>query len=942
MTANSATPTALANSHAELRTLWSQEERRRADGGWWSLSGFSIQAMIALDRFVRRALIDGASDAYAFEAVSDLSVAGDKVCLIQVKRTLTRATLAAAVGEARTILDLCSPAFAEKVEFQIVCERDEAGLKPSNLTPSEVFEDSAATPAELSRVLARFNPTAPVKVMSHPGLSLRRTLLSAGVRDPDRVARDALGTLFDAFDGRNREGVEHALMRAISDIRASARTEDAGPGRLLAPDMFERRAGRGTNLFVRARPRLSDLVGGRFLDRDDALRPLVEAAEVWLSSIDHSYAEDDLRLPILWLEGRPGDGKSVLTLQLLEHLIVTRARLSSVTELSTAGELSAWMKSAARRDADNQAEIGFIDDLGADIDQAGLEVLIDEAFYRGSPYIGLITCGTTEDGASFAAGRRVALTPAKIGTPSTGDLEALRKWAESRLGRQLPGTNPEGASISEFMVGLTLGAHHQSRTTSGLSANLKAAMAVNALGLAAPRSLISNTDMLAYAAERPDIELSPMEETSGVRLAHAEAIWRLYVDAAGEAELAGSWGSDLGRVLAIRAVDGEATEARTLLGTFINTRQAIWRLRRSGSQAPDTALLDAVYRAFTEGCSPPSRAPLFRLWLAAAMSRRLTAIDISALREEGRQLLAAEGNSVDVKAEVAASLILVGRGHDDEARRAAASFLRRAGAVPAASKYAISALSKSFQGQAAEVAMDWLIQNRKNPEIGEVLSRVLNNQAPLKIQELALAYVKRFMGRQESGTVLAALATFQRTKAFYLLQDQWLARTGDGPRALGIYRDLLQTAYWRRYTGRALAFIQKNPVIRGGQDILSLLLRKRSTDPDVLAAARVWLDHHVAQGLATPVLIELVAIQPLDAGDLERALRHIDRGAPGASSLFATLAVVLRALSQPERIGLRDRLPQGLVGEFHQATSWKVQKLDGRLKQLDERLRLGR
>lgn len=937
VTANCATPTALANSYGELRKLWSQEEGRRADGGWWSLSGFSIQAAIALDRFVRRALIDGASDAYAFEAVSDLSVTGEKVCLTQVKRTLTRAALAAAVGEARTTLDLCSPAFAQKVEFQIVCERNDAALKPSDLLPSEVFEDPAATSADLSRVLASFNPMTPVKVMSHPGLSLRRTLLSAGVRDPDRVARDALGTLFDAFDGRNREGIEHALMRAISDIRASVRNEDAVPGRILAPDMFKRHASQGTNLFVRARPRLSDLVGGRFLDRDDTLRPLVEAAEVWLSGLDDSFAEDDLRLPVLWLEGRPGDGKSVLTLQMLERLVVSRVRLSSVTELFNAGELSAWMKSAARRDANGQAEIGFIDDLGAEIDQAGLESLIDEAFYRGSPYIGLITCGTKEAGASFAAGRRVALTPAKIGTPSTDDLKALRTWAESRLGRRLPGTNPDGASISEFMVGLTLGAHHQSRITSGLSANLKAAMAVNALGLAAPRSLVSNADLLAYAAERPDIELSPMEETSGLRLAHAEAIRRLYIDAAGEAELAQSWGTDLGRVLAIRAADGEATEARTLLGTLINSRQAISR-----SQAPGTALLDAVYRAFTEGCSPESRAPLFRLWVAAVVSRRLTAIDISALREEGRQLLAAKGNSVEVKAEVAASLLLVGRGHDDAARRAAASFLRRAGPVPAAAKYASSALSKSFQGQAAEVAMDWLIRNRNNPEIGEVLGRILTNQAPARIKELAWAYVKQFMEHKDSGAVLAALATFQRTKAFYLLQDQWLSRTGDAPRALGAYRDQLQAAHWPRYTGRALAFIENHPNLRGGQDILSLLLRKRGTDPDVLAAARAWLDDHVAQGLATPVLVELLTIQPLDVRDLERALRHIDRGAPGAPSLFAILAVVLRALPQLERIGLRDRLPQGLVGAFNQAASWKVRKLDGRLKQLDERLRVGR
>src|ERR1700730_3874803 len=180
------------------------------------------------------------------------------------------------------------------------------------------------------------------------------------------------------------------------------------PGRLLAPDMFKRRAARSTSIFVGARPRLSDLVAKQFLDRRDALEPLVEAAEVWLSSLDQSYADDALLLPVLWLEGRPGDGKSVLTLQLLEHLIVTAARLSSVTELATTGELSAWMTSAARRDTGYQAEIGFIDDLGSYIDQAGLEALIDKAFYRGSPYVGLITCGTAKDGASVAGGRRGA------------------------------------------------------------------------------------------------------------------------------------------------------------------------------------------------------------------------------------------------------------------------------------------------------------------------------------------------------------------------------------------------------------------------------------------------------------------------------------------------------------------------------------------------------
>jgi hypothetical protein len=938
---NSATSTTVANSHAELRALWSLKERHRADGGWWSLSGFSIQATIALDRFVRRALIDGASEAYSFEALADLSVAGEKVGLTQVKRTLTRTTLAAAVREARTILDLCSPTFAQKVEFQVVCERDEAGLKPSNLTPLEVFQDPAATVADLGKILARFNPVEPVKVLSHPGLSLRRTLLSAGVRDPDRVAREALGTLFDAFDGQNRDGVERALMRALSDIRAQARTEDIVPGRLLTGDKFEPSATLGKNLFLGARPRLSDLVGGRFIDRRDVLAPLVETAQAWLSGLDNSYDHDDLRLPILWLEGRPGDGKSVLTLQLLEHLVLNAGRLSSVSELAGADELLAWVTSAKRRDAGDQAEIGFIDDLAAYVDRTGLDDLIDRAFYRGSPYVGLITCGTLEDGASFADSRRVALTTAMVGPPSTADFEGLRKWAERRLGRHLTGRHPEGISISDFVVGLALEPSDHSRAISELSKGLRAAMAVNALGIAAPRSLVDSAEMQAYAAARPDIELSPFEETSGVRLGHAEAIWRLYVDASGEEDLAEKWGSDLGTVLATRIARQEATEARALLGALISTKYAISRLRRSGSLGANAALLDAVYRAFTEGCAPHLRAPLLRLWLAAAAGKRLTAIDISALREEGRRLLASEGNPEDVKAEVAASLLLVGY-IDDNAAKAASQFLRRAGPVPAAGKYAISVLSKSFKGTRSEVAMAWLTRNRQNPAAGEVLGRILRNEAPQKIQDLAFEYLNQFLGRPESGAVLTALATCHRTKQFYLLQDKWLARTDDAPRALGIYRDQLQSAHWPHYVDRAVAFIKLHQDIRGGQAVLSPLLRKQGGDSEVLAVAREWLDHFVGSALATPVLTELVAVRPLEASDLERALRHVDRAAPGSSSLFATLAVVLQPLSTAEITSLRDKLPRPLIGTFDQATSWKIQNLDGRLLELAERVRRAR
>jgi hypothetical protein len=50
----------------------------------------------------------------------------------------------------------------------------------------------------------------------------------------------------------------------------------------------------------------------------------------------------------------------------------------------------------------------------------------------------------------------------------------------------------------------------------------------------------------AFVRERGDIDISLFSDGDGVRLAHAEAIWPLYVDALGVDGLDEGWGADLG------------------------------------------------------------------------------------------------------------------------------------------------------------------------------------------------------------------------------------------------------------------------------------------------------------------------------------------------------------------------------------------------------------
>ena len=930
---------ARANNHAELRQLWSTEEPRRAAGGWWSLSGFSIQATVAFERFVRRSVIEGQTDAFSVETISDLSEVGTKVRLTQVKRTLTRATLASAVAEACKIVALCSPALVNTLEFQVICERDEARLVPADLTAHDVFGSEPHALGDLNIVLARFNSHEPVKVVGNPGLTLRRTLLEAGVGDPDKVARDVLGTLFDAFDGRDKEGVESALHKALSEIQELVCPEDAAAGRLLTPNLFARRNADKPALFIGARPRLDELVDGRFLSRPGTLAPLIAVAETWLSNLEKSFGMDERRLPILWLEGRSGDGKSILTLQLLEALIVLRGRLASVTELKPRGELFSWLETASpwATDIPNQAEIGFVDDLGSSLDVAELDLLIDDAFYRGSKYVGLITCGTPERGDALRHGRHLALTRVPINSPKPEDFEALRQWAEQRLGRPLPVHAQAGETLSEYVGRLTLAGSDAHRSSSAISRSLRAALAVNALGLPAPGSLVSDADLLAFARERPDIDLSPIEEEDGIRLAHAEATWSLYLDGLGGAGLAETWGGDLGRVMAIRLDAGDHIAARTILGEVMNTRLAKARLDRSGNGATEPVLFDAAYRAFEQACPVEKRVPLFRQWLVAALNGRVTVVTLADLRDGGRQSLASRSIATDIKSEVAAALLSVGRRTDDAASREAAEYLRRAGPDVAAVKFAIGVLSKGFRGENADIALAWLTQNSTHREAGEVLARVLNENAPAKVQAIATGFVQSFLRDPVSGPVLGKLAGFHRTGAFYRLQDQWLEHFSDPHRAAGIYRDQLNGLRWGQYAERALALMQQHPGLRGGQEVLSPLLKRWGHDIRVVEAAHAWLDRHVGEGAATPVLMDLVELQPPRADDLARALRHIAQGAPGATHLFATVAVVLGVLDAQQRASLRQALPIRVVHGFDHAVNW-TPKLEGRLLTLHNRL----
>lgn len=918
-----------ANSRDELKRLWSSRSPHRANGGWWALSGFAIQTTVALERFVRAFLVEERVAAAEIESLSDFLLAGDKLSLTQVKRTLTASSLGAAIREAYEIISLCSPELAAQVEFKIVCERCDSDYSIAELSAERIFlDDEPYDAARLALVRSLFVEHQPIQVMSNPRLSLRRTLLIGGVRDADRVARAALGDIFDAFDGRNRDKLQTALHRVVADILAAANLERRLPGRLLAPDCFTRRSSGISALFTRVRPRLDDLVGERFTDRPEQLSKIVTVARLWLSNLFDNFTVDDQKLPVLWIDGRPGDGKSILLLQLME-VLVSSARLASVTELLNAEELRGWLTSCPKWAPDTeQAEIGFLDDLPAHIDRGGLDKLIDDSFYRGTPYAGLIVCGTTHDYEAIHGAERLAITRVTVPAPDAAEYEKFRQWACARLERPIGAPAQDGRSLAAFMSGLA------DKSADGISKDvladtevfekIRSAAAANALGFAAPGELLTKDDVARFALSWTAMELAVEPGPDGLRLAHAEVIWPLYVRSVGAESLGSKLGRDLAHVLAAQLKAGRKAAARSLLGALFDRRLIESKLLAAASDQTSADVFDAVYEELRVIRPSSLGSSLLRLWLGASVGGKLSCVSQSDLRLEAQDLLANLDSEAQDRTEIAVALLSVGKYVDDAPARAAVTYLKRAEPDPILLRFLSQALGHGIRGRHVGLALEWLERHLETREAGEVLAKGITPKASKQLIELGYKFVDRFIADHVSGPVLWSLGSLPINKRFFALLDRWLLLAANPGTAVAIYSTQLRKSSGRRYAHRATIFMAKHINIRGGHEVLAGLVRWRYGDSQVQELVHKWLDENVGSRFAAPILNELVERQPLAVADLRRALEHVDLGMPGSTFLFAVIGAVLRGLEKSVQTALRSELSSEHGALLDQAIRYQI------------------
>lgn len=594
--------------------------------------------------------------------------------------------------------------------------------------------------------------------------------------------------------------VQQRLDVMSADMTALVQRLDRRNGAFLQKEDFAPLpAAAAATVVIGRRPRLVDLRSGRFRERPG----IVDAARAELLKWIDADGQEDLvtgRLPVFWIDGRPGDGKSVILLQTVAALL-NAGDLPAITELQTREEIECWLASRERGVSPaprRHWDIAYTDDLYRKFDSEELRQLVSHAYQSGSPLAAIITSGPTVERRAMENNDRLAITSFEVPRLGLGEMDEFRAWLEARTGeaRDLP----DGAGnrlLVEWLVELAGGmvdtdfADNLAATLErlGIGDAARITAAVNAMDLGAPGSLLSTVAArAAFDTLRDDqanhFELRIEEDQTGVHLLHPALVWplfKLWVRA--EENLALAWGRALARATVLFLNSGETWQARSLVGRAL--RGAVVSRLFGAGEVPDarhagTIVLEAIYEHVAANCTLPERACLLGLWIPASGSRRLRHPSMAELAHEAAAAIADPLVDAAVKADLSASLLA--HEHRGVPPACLAAALAHLSGRPVHLQIpAMDRLARHMgTGRRREFVTKWLSANIGAPEAGPVFSRALESRQGREFVQLAFDYLTSNPDAAEAGSVMwAATMNAEEDDRFFPVLAAWMNQTRD-------------------------------------------------------------------------------------------------------------------------------------------------------------------
>lgn len=524
----------------ELEASWREREPYRAAGGARAMIGFDYQIAVALRHTVTSWLAspdEGGVDV-VMESISDLSDLSSGLVVIQVKHRLTATNMRAALDELWRVWRLAEEVLGERanrIALKVICRaasgqvdkaraewRPETGSDGLAAFQARVSIEQAPNPENqliglLGNELRAPNPLELIRKWK--GLLIEASAYSDGFR---RAARDIVGELY-ALQNR----------RDPMQLGFHVWTDSDQP-----PERLER-----GGFLTGQRPRLRHLVKGYFAPRPRIVEALADELAAWQRTLETDDA--GFGLPVFWIGGRSGSGKSVVLLQLLAHLQRYGTQpvlwLRSEPELLPAAlDWSLGFEPSAIVAVDDPYSPGKESDVATSWARAArvVDARIDGGYEAALPTI--VCCGPSEQAERLKRdlADRVRVNVWRPPREDPLGLADLRAWYEARTGTRPPDVGDDNVLLVqlffEWSVGATIdefGQRFLSRVEAAdpsgrLRDQLSRMLALNRLYVDYPSAALTHAlapeELDALEVLRGEHHIAAADDAGGsaVRLAH--------------------------------------------------------------------------------------------------------------------------------------------------------------------------------------------------------------------------------------------------------------------------------------------------------------------------------------------------------------------------------------------------------------------------------------
>ena len=449
-----------------LKHIWDERYPRKSAGGISAIGGFHCQFVLFLLETVKAYILRGNEfeDPRIFiECLSDIiNDANDNVVILsEVKRTLSSGSLSKALNQLWDIYELsCSrtPNLCSRLRFRIISTRNKLNnvrRTITNWTPDGSDWLTANVKEFLERTQVEINARPEEQI-----LALLSNKLKA--KRPRAVMDRWLAILLRAGEQGHFHSAALDIWEGIRNLRLAG-TEQQKPDGIYvwSNSDFPPETIKKGNIITGAKPRVKYLREGYFAKRDNVYDTIANKAALWIG--DTAEIETIDRLPIFWIGGRSGCGKSVALLHILALLY--DSGWGPILYLSNKVHLIplaiSWAKHIVSKEILDSRVIIAVDDpysptSNQDAEKiwqkglAGLEDLFQSGSVTEIPV--LICCGPTEQADRLQDDfiSDVELTLHEMPIESKTDYENLRSWYRNRVGKEPPELGDENILLIQL------------------------------------------------------------------------------------------------------------------------------------------------------------------------------------------------------------------------------------------------------------------------------------------------------------------------------------------------------------------------------------------------------------------------------------------------------------------------------------------------------------